>query len=374
MADRGETAWNIPRLNLVFAVSSIALVISLGWMVWHDYDREWKAYQKEFRALEIERADAAITKFGPKFEQKLAADSARIDEESKKLEESDKELKKLRAELTRLNGVVFDTEQRKKFAKAEADALRYKIEQERLAKNDPRFAEAAMSAADTKFASASLAYDQALADAKRAESEIAERTKSITDARKALANERRELDLVRDKRDKLTSVVRQQLLNAPMLDFVKPSLEVKKVVLDDLFFPLNFTVKKRIDMCQTCHMPIDTAGYETREIARSPKFEKELVGRVPVADVFSGKDKIASKGTPITAAQAKAIAATSNIQELSVRLEQPLRSHPRLDLYLSSASPHPIDSFGCTVCHRGSGEALQFVAADHSPELFHASV
>src|SRR4030095_5364097 len=146
MADRGETAWNIPRLNLVFAVSSIALVISLGWMVWHDYDREWKTYQKDFRQLEIERADAALAKFGPKFEQKLSADASRIDEESRKLEESDKELKKLRAELTRLNGVVFDTEQRKKFAKAELDALRYKIEQDRLAKNDPRFGEQALNA------------------------------------------------------------------------------------------------------------------------------------------------------------------------------------------------------------------------------------
>ena len=41
--------------------------------------------------------------------------------------------------------------------------------------------------------------------------------------------------------------------------------------------------------------------------------------------------------------------------------------HPRLDLYLTAKSPHPLKDVGCTICHRGGGEALDFIRADHRP-------
>src|SRR5690606_24091674 len=34
-------------------------------------------------------------------------------------------------------------------------------------------------------------------------------------------------------------------------------------------------------------------------------------------------------------------------------LEHPFSTHPRLDLFLSSTSPHPIATFGCSTCHEG---------------------
>ncbi|MFW5693214.1 MAG: hypothetical protein ACOCWL_03270, partial [Thermoguttaceae bacterium] len=46
----------------------------------------------------------------------------------------------------------------------------------------------------------------------------------------------------------------------------------------------------------------------------------------------------------------------------------PFRSHPRLDLYLGSRSPHPVDQFGCTVCHDGQGSATSFRWASHTPD------
>src|SRR5262249_38841740 len=41
------------KLNLVFALSSIALLLALSFMVWADYDREWKKYQLQFNQLEV---------------------------------------------------------------------------------------------------------------------------------------------------------------------------------------------------------------------------------------------------------------------------------------------------------------------------------
>lgn len=48
-------------------------------------------------------------------------------------------------------------------------------------------------------------------------------------------------------------------------------------------------------------------------------------------------------------------------------LPQPYSSHPRLDLFVGSMSPHKVSVFGCTVCHEGQGSATEFKWASHSP-------
>src|SRR5215471_2261177 len=47
-------AYNVDFLNVVFAASSIFLFLSVVWMVWDDYDREWKNTQRRFAQLEIQ--------------------------------------------------------------------------------------------------------------------------------------------------------------------------------------------------------------------------------------------------------------------------------------------------------------------------------
>ena len=42
-------------------------------------------------------------------------------------------------------------------------------------------------------------------------------------------------------------------------------------------------------------------------------------------------------------------------------------SHPRLDLFVDSNSPHPMEKFGCTVCHAGQGSATDFQLSAHTP-------
>lgn len=45
----------------------------------------------------------------------------------------------------------------------------------------------------------------------------------------------------------------------------------------------------------------------------------------------------------------------------------PYTSHPRLDLFLSDASPHPMQTFACTICHEGQGSGTDFKWASHTP-------
>jgi len=53
--DNQERHYHINKLNVIFALSSVTLLIAVGWMLMDDYSRTWKNYQKDFRTLEIEK-------------------------------------------------------------------------------------------------------------------------------------------------------------------------------------------------------------------------------------------------------------------------------------------------------------------------------
>src|SRR5262249_60215530 len=46
----------------------------------------------------------------------------------------------------------------------------------------------------------------------------------------------------------------------------------------------------------------------------------------------------------------------------------PFATHPNPELYLTSASPHPMQKFGCTSCHEGRGSGTSFQNASHTPD------
>ena len=57
-------AYNIDFLNVVFAASSLFLFLSVIWMVWDDYDREWKNTQRRFAQLEYQVTQALLQQAG----------------------------------------------------------------------------------------------------------------------------------------------------------------------------------------------------------------------------------------------------------------------------------------------------------------------
>ena len=48
-------------------------------------------------------------------------------------------------------------------------------------------------------------------------------------------------------------------------------------------------------------------------------------------------------------------------------MDSPYLTHPRLDLFLGSNSPHKVGMFACSSCHEGQGSATQFKWASHTP-------
>ena len=62
MADKKSVghAYNVDFLNVVFAASSLFLFLSVIWMVWDDYNRDWKKTQRRFVDLQIQVTQAQL--------------------------------------------------------------------------------------------------------------------------------------------------------------------------------------------------------------------------------------------------------------------------------------------------------------------------
>src|SRR5215467_9572085 len=100
-------AYNVDFLNVVFAASSIFLFLSVVWMVWDDYDREWKNTQRRFSQLEYQVTQAQLQQAARavdrnKFQQldaqlktanqSIAQNRKKVDELQTKVDDADKVL------------------------------------------------------------------------------------------------------------------------------------------------------------------------------------------------------------------------------------------------------------------------------------------
>src|SRR5436190_21459467 len=67
-------AYNVDFLNVVFAASSLFLFLSVIWMVWDDFDREWKNAQRRLAQLDYQVAVAQRNVANSAIDRKKLAD------------------------------------------------------------------------------------------------------------------------------------------------------------------------------------------------------------------------------------------------------------------------------------------------------------
>jgi len=213
------------------------------------------------------------------------------------------------------------------------------------------------------------------------------------------------------------------VLELPVLDAFNGPLRVDQIWLPQLTLNNNFRDVARFDRCTTCHKGMDksVAGAPSEPAYRqtetvtlalptpeaAPKtaavegdgnaqlealygfqlaprglFEYDaptvsvVLPESPAAKagLMSG-DVITDVAGGTTAARSIATAALIETPAWGKPLElvvqrgvpQPYSSHPRLDLFVSDSSPHPMKTFGCTICHQGQGSATSFKWSSHSP-------
>lgn len=87
----------------------------------------------------------------------------------------------------------------------------------------------------------------------------------------------------------------------------------------------------------------------------------DVVRRIEDEDANRGAARVATR-------LLEAVGTTQPIQVTIRRgLDNPYTTHPRLDLFVGDNSPHPMGTFGCTICHEGQGNATAFKWSSHTP-------
>ena len=316
MADKKSVghAYNVDFLNVVFAASSLFLFYTTIWMVFDDFDREWKGYQRNFVLLEeyvtslgLQAAQAGIDQ---ERLQQLNAERAAAEQQ---LAQNQAQVDQLEGQLADVEADFYRTNQQYNFLKADYDVARYDYEEMR--EEDPEEAEDVRPEIDAMYeqwVDLGIQVEELTAQRDELRAQIGEFTGGVTDADNEIGELTAEATRLAERVAELqVDFVGDVLLNAPLLDFMAPSLVVQQTITPNVHDDVNFIRVPKMDRCTSCHVAIDLEGYDS--------------------------------------------------------YPQPYRTHPNLDDYIGSASPHPLAQVGCTVCHEGMGQSIAFVHASHTP-------
>ncbi len=345
------------RLNAIFAVSAILLLLATGLSVLYDYVRGWKFFQVEFMQLEADRieqdlksADDAATK------KKLADLDQRTKEQQVEIARHRGAYVAAQKELDEWEGKHYAADQDYRFAKAHLDAQRYIAEASVVEhRPDARQQQAEYVRQQAHLADLNLRLQQAARDRDAARARVDDFLGRVTDLETKKKEMTANIDLLNKQLENVTRNKRTIILNLPLLDFINPTFKIDQVVLGDLSIDMNYMTVPRVDRCQTCHRAIDRPGFESRKEAA--RLQAELRQKLARNQIVPAK----RKETQDRIAQLK------RIEDAPQEVLNPYRTHPKLDVFVGSASPHPLLEYGCTVCHRGQDRATEFGRAGHTP-------
>ncbi len=307
-------AYNVDFLNVVFAASSIFLFLSVIWMVWDDYDRDWKSTQRQFVELEYQVTQANLDQAGRDVDQnKLTELQSSLAAAQKNVEANQAKIDELNGQMAELDARLARESQDYQFAKATYDQDRYDFEAARAAgASDAERKGEAVKVLQQRTNDLQLQLEKTTAERNALQRQLDDILGESGKIQGQITEIQQEQGRLRTRLRVLEpSVLKPYFRDAPLLDFMAPTLKVQQVILPNIVDDVNFVKVAKMDRCQTCHLAIDRAGYE--------------------------------------------------------KYPQPFRTHPNLGVYLGSNSKHPLDQVGCTVCHEGMGQSVSFRDASHAP-------
>lgn len=308
-------AFNIDFLNVVFAASSLFLFLSVIWMVWDDFDRDWKNTQRSFAQLEYEVAQRQAAEATGKIDKaKHAASVAAVASGRQKVDANRDKVDAIQKQIDDLDRRLYRETQEYQFAKATYDQDRYSFEvaREHGASSAEKMGQAVFALRD-RMNDLNLTVEKSNAERAGLVKQLEAFTGDLGTAQKDLDGLEGNARRLMTRADVLApSALKDYFRNAPLLDFLAPTIKVNQILLPNILDDVNFTRVPKMDRCTTCHLLIDRVGYE--------------------------------------------------------KYPQPYTTHPNLTQYLGSATPHPMDQVGCTVCHEGQGQSVTFRGTHHTPK------
>jgi len=310
---KDERAYDSKTLTKVFLWSSLVLLICIIWMIWKDYNRPWKNYQRQFmqlqRSMAVDQKTEAISDIDFAKYKQLRSDLAQADKDLKSHED---EIDQLNDQAAKLDNQIFKAKTvNYQPLKAQIDADKYTYaEANKDGKNTTKLNTKIQSEVDQAGA-----YTQQLFDLQQQRDQVTKDLADINSKRDDVNTNINKMltdyHLLKAKIDKNSFGFVFYVRNAMLLDFLSPTIQIQQVVLKNLPEDLYFARTMRVDRCMTCHQAIDKKGFENAP--------------------------------------------------------EPFRTHPHLDLYVGPTSQHPMEKVGCTICHGGMGQAIDFTTCAHVP-------
>jgi hypothetical protein len=311
---RGDRLYQVINLHKWFAISSLLLFLFTAFMVWVDYARQWKGYQRQFNRMQIEKTNQDIAKASADF------DRAKYDQLTAQLKQAQTEMQQHEADIRQAQNKIDDIKakfyrfnQDTQFAKAKYDAKKYEYD-EAVAHKASNVDKLRAELLDDQKTMDDYATqrDQLTLDQQAAEAELNKFVGARDDAQKGIDTLSTDYNRLKTRLNSLNpGLIITSFRNAPVFDMLNASEKVQQTILTNLYYDHPFKQIPRVDRCKTCHQGIDVKGFEDAP--------------------------------------------------------QPFTTHPNLDLYLASSSPHPMENFGCTSCHAGLDRATDFNTAGHTP-------
>jgi len=173
-------AYNVDFLNVVFAASSLFLLLSVVWMVWDDYNREWKKTQRHFSDLEVQVTQAQLQQATRAVDQnKLKQLQAQEAAAQKNVEANRGKVDELQKKLTDADNTLFRATLDYNYMKATYDQDRYDYETSRVADPNSSATKKKQALADDeakKLSELNLAMEKAIAEKAEVQKQLGQYT------------------------------------------------------------------------------------------------------------------------------------------------------------------------------------------------------
>src|SRR5262245_1071834 len=180
-------AYNVDFLNVVFAASSLFLFLSVIWMVWDDFDREWKNTQREFVELETAITEANRAKAAKAVDQnKIKQLQAQKAAAEKTVAANQAKVDELEDRQADLESRLYRENQKYQFAKAKLDSGRYDFEAKRVAGQAGADDEAAIKEQENRVRELNLVVEKTTAEANAVRGELGKFTGQVTEFQKQI--------------------------------------------------------------------------------------------------------------------------------------------------------------------------------------------
>ena len=374
MAATDQTYRKLKTVHVVFGVSCLLMLLSTIWMFVQDFDREYKPIQRKFRDVEAQSNLFVMLQQLPRGEdlqEKINAAEAARQEYAKAQAEARATEKKYSAE-REVKTVKYQTIK----ASYDATSSYYDIAVEdggtdpdpgRKGYHEKKVNSIRDELARLRgeLASAKDALDKADLDFKNNVTIPLSEKKDRMDAAED------ELKSATGAFDRFAKATAQKgwkygdtLRSLPIIDGFASPTKINQIVLNELPIDYSFKQVPRYDRCATCHLGIDRGMFDKTALTALTQPQPELEKSLKLAKrlLIERQNKGEALGF-----DPNDLPERPEIVKMTKGEITQYAAHPRLDLFVDSNSPHPMEKFGCTICHAGQGSSTSFVLASHTP-------